>query len=154
MVNCNAVTFVVIILREDGLVHTYSCILLIIRYCNQRVGQGRRPGSAQDDEGGWWLGLLYRRWSHWQTIICNKGIQESWTGLYILFCKAIWFMFQDETFHISFLLYSFPVAHPSWNSGRLGPDGEVHGAGHLQVSAGRTWRSLFPLGKIKATCIQ
>lgn len=29
------------------------------------------------------------------------------------------------------------VAHPSWHHRGLGPNGEVHGAGHLQVSAGR-----------------
>lgn len=31
-----------------------------------------------------------------------------------------------------------PVANPSRDSGGLGPDGEIYGADHLQVSAGRT----------------
>lgn len=57
----------------------------IFRYRNQRIGQGRRPGPAQDDEGRRWPGLLHRGRGHRKTVICNKGKQRaglSWTWTY------------------------------------------------------------------------
>lgn len=42
------------------------------------------------------------------------------------------------------------VAHPSRDRGRLGPDGALHGAGHLQVPKGRARGSLLPPGRFKS----
>ena len=39
------------------------------------------------------------------------------------------------------------MAHPSWHRGGLGPDGALHGAGHLQVPEGGARGPLLPAGQ-------
>lgn len=122
--------------------------LIISRYRNQRIGQGWRPGPAQDDEGRRWPGLLHRGRSHRQTFVFNKGKTRSLSRL--LLCLILDFIGERLT---SVFPLRLPVANPSRDSGGLGPDGEIYGADHLQVSAGRTWRPLLSFGKTRAVYI-
>lgn len=45
----------------------------LCRYRHQRVSQGRRPGAAQDDEGGGRLGFLHRRRSRGQAHVLHQS---------------------------------------------------------------------------------
>lgn len=92
-----------------GFVLTFNVTFWLItsRYRNQRISQGWRPGPAQDDEGRWWPGLLHRGRSHRQTIICNKGRQETWT-------VSDWTFFCEEGIDIctvSPLHFQWPIRH-------------------------------------------
>lgn len=112
-----------------------SHVCIFCRYRHQRISKGWRSGPTQDDEGCRWPGLLHRGRSHRQTIVRNKG-RELDVMLSFLILKVL-----TSSWH------SCLVADTPRHRWGLGPDGEVHGADHLQVSAGRAWRPLLPVGE-------
>lgn len=82
--------------------------LIISRYRNQRIGQGWRPGPAQDDEGRRWPGLLHRGRSHRQTFVFNKGKTRSLSRL--LLCLILDFV-ERNWLQFSLFVFQWPIRH-------------------------------------------
>lgn len=80
------------------------------------------------------------------TLHCKIHITDSLHHFLLLFTALLGFTMRSGALSKKMLLLITTVANSSRDRGGLGPDGALHGAGHLQVPQGRTGGPLLPAG--------